>query len=131
MTGIRVMTLYRRYGRATVFLVGEIDADTAPTVGAAVDDCFSRETGGVDIELAGVSFCDASGLNVFRAAALSANASGRRLRLRHPTPAVRRVFDLTGTASLLDAAQAKPPFRPEEFAPMPPVLGPLAASGDQ
>ncbi|SEC46957.1 anti-anti-sigma factor [Streptomyces sp. 2231.1] len=131
MTGVRAMTLYRRDGRATVFLAGEIDADTAPAVGAAVDDSFSRETGDVDIELADVSFCDASGLNVFLAAALSADASGRRLRLRHPTPAVRRVFDLTGTATLLDAAQAEPPYRPEDFAPMSPVPGPPAASGDQ
>ncbi|MFJ3223791.1 STAS domain-containing protein [Streptomyces sp. NPDC086783] len=108
------MTSHGSGSRATVFLVGEIDADTAPTVGAVVEDCLRRATDGVDIELTGVSFCDASGLNVFLAAALTAAADGRRIRLRHATPAVRRLFDLTGTASLLDAAgtgASVPPLR--------------------
>ncbi|WP_063781162.1 STAS domain-containing protein [Streptomyces maremycinicus] len=105
MTGIRATTFYGSGSRATVYLVGEIDADTAPTVGAAVQDCLRRVTDGVDIELTGVSFCDASGLNVFLAAALDAAAGGRRIRLRHATPAVHRLFDLTGTASLLDAVR--------------------------
>ncbi|MEU3297253.1 STAS domain-containing protein [Streptomyces longwoodensis] len=105
MTSIRATTFYGSGSRATVFLVGEIDADTAPAVGAAVENCLRRVTAVVDIEMTGVSFCDASGLNVFLAAALDAAAGGRRIRLRHATPPVRRLFDLTGTASLLDAAR--------------------------
>jgi anti-sigma B factor antagonist len=114
MTGIRATTFYGSGSRATVFLVGEIDADTAPTVGAAVEDCLCRVTDRVDIELAGVSFCDVGGLNVFLAAVLDAAAGDRRIRLRHATPAVRRWFDLTGTASLLDAVRtggSVPPSR--------------------
>lgn len=131
MTVMRTMTLYRCDGRVTVFLEGEIDLATAPAVGVAVQECLRQGVGRIDVDLARLSFCDVSGLNVFLTATRQAEAAGGRLRLRGSTAAVRRLFELTGTAFLLDAPRTPPVCHPEELPPMPPVPRRPVASGDQ
>ncbi|MFC4036131.1 STAS domain-containing protein [Streptomyces polygonati] len=131
MTAMRTMTLYRRDDRATVFLEGEIDLATAPAVGVALHDCLSRAADSIDVDLTRLTFCDASGLNVFLAATRHAQVRGGRLRLHGSTPAVRRIFELTGTTFLLDTPRAVPSSRSEELPPMPPVPGRPAAFIDQ
>ncbi|MFC4036139.1 STAS domain-containing protein [Streptomyces polygonati] len=125
------MTLYRCDDRVTVFLEGEIDLATAPAVGVAVHDCLSQGFGSIDVDLARLTFCDVSGLKVFLAATRCAEAAGGRVRLHGSTAAVRRVFELTGTAFLLDVPRTAPSSRSEELPPMPPVAGRPAASSDQ
>jgi anti-sigma B factor antagonist len=132
MTVMRTLTIYQCDNRATIFLEGEIDLATAPALVAAVRACLSREAVHVDVDLARLTFCDASGVNAFLAASRSLEASGGRLRLRHPTPAVRRVFDVTGTAFLFRRSGAAAPsaLRARGDEPVPPAPGRPAASGD-
>jgi hypothetical protein len=53
---VRTMTLDRRQGRATIFLEGAIDLDTAPAVGTVVADCLSRGIGRTEVDLTGTTF---------------------------------------------------------------------------
>jgi anti-anti-sigma regulatory factor len=70
---VHTVIRYRGNGRATVFLEGEIDRTTVPAVGAALTACLANRMTEIDVDLAAVGFCDASGLNVF----LEVSAPGR------------------------------------------------------
>ncbi|MFE3165324.1 STAS domain-containing protein [Streptomyces sp. NPDC059224] len=95
------MIRYRGNGRATVFLEGEIDRTTVPAVGAALATCLANRMTEIDVDLAAVTFCDASGLNVFLEVSQHLAASEGELRLHHPAPVVNRLLNLTGTEHLL------------------------------
>ncbi|MFD8811061.1 STAS domain-containing protein [Streptomyces sp. NPDC059627] len=95
------MIRYRGNGRATVFLEGEIDRTTVPAVGAALAACLANRITDIDVDLAAVGFCDASGLNVFLEVSQHLAASEGELRLHHPALVVSRLLDLTGTGFLL------------------------------
>jgi anti-sigma B factor antagonist len=127
------MTAYEDDNRATIFLEGEIDLATAADMTAAVRNCLSRGVVHVNVDLARLTFCDLSGLNAFLTASRALDAGGGRLRLRHPTPAVHRVFHLTDTVFLLDHAGTGPlpSLRPKGDEPRPPGPGRAAASGGQ
>lgn len=128
MTAMRTMTHYRSDNRATIFLEGEIDLATAPAVGTAVQDCLSHGADTIVLDLARLTFCDASGLNALLAAVLYVGVIGGRLRLHGPTPAVRRVFDLTATAHLLEAPATGISSRLTSTLPVP---GRSVVSGDR
>ncbi|MFI9392668.1 STAS domain-containing protein [Streptomyces bauhiniae] len=104
------MNLHRCDGRATIWLEGEIDLSTVPSVRAALATCHTYGIRDIDVDLTAVTFCDASSLNVLLAAARRSAAAGGRLRLHHPAPAVRLLLDLTGTGFLL--AEDRPPVEP-------------------
>lgn len=133
MTVMRTRTAYHCDDRATIFLEGEIDLDTAPAVGVAVQNCVSRGAVRIDLDLSRLVFCDVMGLNAFLTAALYVDAMGGRLLLRRPTPAVHRVFHLTDTTALLGRSGVTPlsSLPPEVDGPVPPGPGRPAASGDQ
>ncbi|MER6212072.1 STAS domain-containing protein [Streptomyces sp. NPDC001642] len=106
------MIRYRSNGQATIVLEGEIDFSTAPSVQAALTACRDKKATDIDIDLAAVSFCDASGLNVFIAASRHAAAEEGDVRLHHLAPVVRLLLDVTGAGYLLtgrrqDARPAK------------------------
>lgn len=86
--------------RALLSLAGEIDMDTAPRLYESLAECLRDGIRTIDVDLAAVAFCDCSGLNVFLAAALHTAEAGGSLRLRHPSPAVVRLFVLTGSEAL-------------------------------
>lgn len=72
-----------------VVVTGELDVATAPRLAVLL-----AEPAAVEIDLAGVSFVDASGLTVLVAAR---EARGRdRLRLVTPSTAVTRILELSG-----------------------------------
>jgi anti-anti-sigma factor len=95
------MIRYRSNGRATIVLEGEIDLSTAPSVQAALATCRANKATDIDIDLTAVSFCDASGLNVFIAASRHAAAQEGDVRLHHLAPVVGLLLDVTGTGYLL------------------------------
>ncbi|MFD7136739.1 STAS domain-containing protein [Streptomyces sp. NPDC059894] len=92
--------------RALITLAGEIDLATAPLVRAAVAACLRDGIRSVDVDLTGVTFCDASGLNAFLLASRLATEAGTTLRLHHPPPAMTRILDITGSGFLLDSFHA-------------------------
>ncbi|SDN16999.1 anti-anti-sigma factor [Actinacidiphila guanduensis] len=130
---MRTLTAHQSDNRATIFLEGEIDLDTAANVTAAVRNCLSHGVVHVDVDLARLTFCDLSGLNAFLTASWALDAGGGRLRLRHPSPAVHRIFDLTNTVFLFDHAGAGPlrSLQPKGDEPPPPTPRGAAASGGQ
>jgi anti-anti-sigma factor len=82
-----------------VAVSGEHDLATPPTLAGELSQACSLAT---VIDLAGVTFLDARGLRVLISAYQWGNRSGgHRLRLVRPSRAVRRLFELTGTLSLL------------------------------
>ena len=59
------------------------------------------ETGGtglapVSVDLSGLTFCDASGLNVLARIARHARQAGRQLRLTAPRPSLLKIMRITG-----------------------------------
>ena len=59
----------------------------------------------VEVDFAGVSFCDSSGLAALDNAYAGAAQRGIRFRLINPQPGVRRVLQLTGLLEVLTNPQ--------------------------
>ncbi|MFF3336769.1 STAS domain-containing protein [Streptomyces sp. NPDC002888] len=87
--------------RALITLAGEIDLVTAPLVRAALAECLRDGIRTVDVDLTAVTFCDASGLNAFLAAARLATDAGTTLQLHYPPRTMARVLEITGSGFLL------------------------------
>lgn len=80
-----------------VIASGQIDAHTAPRLADAL--CAARNDGPRTVlDLTEVTFCDSSGLGVLVAAC--------PLVLRHPTPSVLRLLELTCTTTLFEFDEA-------------------------
>ncbi|HRW38484.1 MAG TPA: STAS domain-containing protein [Aquihabitans sp.] len=82
-----------------VTVAGEVDAEAAPELVEAI-----AGSGGSDLafDLAGVTFIDSSGLRVIAGAAGEAEEAGRRCTVVAASPAVERIFAMTGLTSLID-----------------------------
>ncbi len=92
--------------RTLVTVSGEIDIDTEQTLQRALRLALARSSEGVDLDLAGVGFCDCSGLNVLLRVRRIALADGKTLRVRAADPCVERLLALTDTSSLLTSERA-------------------------
>jgi anti-sigma B factor antagonist len=97
------LNLYRndRVNHATITLAGELDLETAPSVRVMIEDCLRDGIRTVDIDLTLLTFCDVSGLNAFLVASRLTTTAGGSLCLRHPSPLLTRLLDLTATGFLL------------------------------
>lgn len=82
----------------TVHVRGEIDAHSAPTLDAAV----RRAPGDVEIDLSAVDFVDSSGLRVLIETHQLLAARGDTLTLTGPSPAVKRMFELSAVDGYLN-----------------------------
>jgi anti-anti-sigma factor len=80
--------------RAVIVIDGELDAVSADRLAAALAAVLARRPARLVIDLRRVGFIDCAALRVITSAAASLPAGG--LRLHHPSPAVRRVINLTG-----------------------------------
>jgi anti-sigma B factor antagonist len=91
--------------RARVFLRGELDLATAPLLRAQVDDLLAgngQHRALLLIDLAELTFCDSSGLRVLLEIVDSCHRVGTNVRLSNVPVNVHRVFELTGTTSVLN-----------------------------
>jgi anti-sigma B factor antagonist len=77
-------------------LVGEIDANTAGRLTQAFDG-----PGDLVLDLSGVEFVDSSGLRVLIELHQNRSQAGGSLVLRTPSPAVRRLLEVSGVADYL------------------------------
>ncbi len=73
-------------------LDGELDLATAEDLGVVLGK--ARSDGPLILDFSGVSFMDSSGLRALLEAVRSRDGDGT-LVILNPTPAVRRVFDIT------------------------------------
>ncbi|WP_420078668.1 STAS domain-containing protein [Streptomyces sp. JL4002] len=89
---------------AVVRPAGEIDIDTAPSLGRALTRALGfvamSRADRVVADCSRVTFCDSSGLNALIAARLQAVEAGTTLHLANPAPQLQRLLQMTGAAPL-------------------------------
>lgn len=86
-------------GVTRITVRGELDAMSAPDVHAALE--AARE-GDVELDLAGVTFIDSSGLAAVIEAHMRLRPAGRRLVVVDRSRVVQRLLDLSGVTTQLD-----------------------------
>ncbi|MEU1476936.1 ANTAR domain-containing protein [Streptomyces sp. NPDC005760] len=106
--------------RTVVVCRGEFDLG-AQELQAELSAVLDRSATGVDLDLAGVRFCDCGGLNVLLGLRREALDQGKTVTVRTCSPAVERLLDLTGAGELFvtdrsvrsaDSATAATPAAP-------------------
>ncbi|MEW2390089.1 ANTAR domain-containing protein [Streptomyces venezuelae] len=113
-------------GRRSLVVRGELDLDTGQQLRIDLYRALTDTAAGLDLDLRGVDFCDCSGLNLLLSLRQYAVEQGKTVFIRHGSPAVDRLLELTGTAGLFVAPEPEPEPEPEpaprsEEAPCPVV----------
>lgn len=89
----------------SISLRGELDIATRAPVADAMDAmltfCASDPSSTVSLDLAGLSFLDASGMGLIIGLRAALTRRGGALEIQHPHPRVRRVFDLCDLRGVL------------------------------
>jgi anti-sigma B factor antagonist len=103
--------LLQRDGQVLVHLAGELDLATATRAELAVRLALARSCGRLVLDLSELRFCDSSGLRALLHMQDDATAEGRDFVVHRPSPAVRRVLELTGLDQriIVTADAADPP----------------------
>ncbi|MGW6570132.1 STAS domain-containing protein [Streptomyces sp. NPDC054975] len=81
---------------AVLSVGGELDMETATMLHHHLANQFLHGRRHLVLDLSGLSFMDSSGLNVLIRAARDAREAQGDLHLVAPTPAVRRILEITG-----------------------------------
>jgi len=124
-------------GTVRVAVAGEIDLASRDVLRVRLHNVLSTlHPRRIEVDLAGVTFLDCSGLTVLVVLGQAAARSGCRLRITNPQPLVRRILELTGVLEVLTAGfgQASPAVAPANLrsvgiqAAVPRTTPPLAGS---
>ena len=86
-------------GVTRITVRGELDAMSAPDLHAALG---ASDEGDVELDLAGVTFIDSSGLAAVIESYMRLRPAGRRLVIVGRSPVVQRLLDLSGVSTQLD-----------------------------
>ncbi|WP_330284841.1 anti-sigma factor antagonist [Streptomyces sp. NBC_00588] len=92
--------------RLVVTVSGELDLESDQLLQQTLNDALDRTSGSLELDLAGVDFCDCAALNVLLDVHDRARASAKRFVLRTTSPAVQRLLALTGVLPLFAAGAA-------------------------
>lgn len=92
-----------------VWLLGEHDMSTDSELAATIARAISLDDDDLVLDLSMVEFIGASTISVIVAGSQFLRARSRSLTIRSPSGPARRVLDLCGLSSLLDASYAAPP----------------------
>ncbi len=106
------MTLTVETHRAVLGIRGEVDLATAPTLGGLVQVLIDQGNKRIVLDMANVTFLDASGLSVLSDASARVRRLGGRLTLRSVPLSVRRTLDVSGVAALVEIEDVEPALRP-------------------
>jgi anti-anti-sigma factor len=87
--------------RIVVTVHGELDIATQEQLHTALRSALARSVRGIDLDLAGVAFCDCSGLTVLLRIHRQALKQSKTATIRSTSPAAHRLLDLTRTLPLL------------------------------
>ncbi|MEU2233830.1 STAS domain-containing protein [Streptomyces vietnamensis] len=91
-----------RDGRTAVLTVaGELDMETADRLQELLAEQFGQGRRRLVLDLSALDFMDSSGLNVLIRAVNKARESDGDLYLAAPTPAVRRILEITGVMATI------------------------------
>jgi anti-sigma B factor antagonist len=91
---------------ARVRMYGELDFATAPTMSAEFENAVAAGCRVFELDLADVSFCDASTVRLLTGLERQLSAVGGSMSIVSPSRCVRRVFELVGLGGMLDSATA-------------------------
>jgi anti-anti-sigma factor len=89
----------------TIVVEGDIDMAGGPLLEAAILERESDDP--VQIDLAGVSFIDSSGLRSLLGASRRATARGTVVRLSRVGPEVQRLLEITGTTGQFEIVSSR------------------------
>jgi anti-anti-sigma factor len=78
---------------SSIAVAGEIDAESAPQLEAAIDQFGASDK--VRLDVAGVTFIDSSALRVLVAQHHRLDGAGGRLEIVNPSKSVVRLFEIT------------------------------------
>jgi anti-sigma B factor antagonist len=90
---------------ATVVLDGEIDVVTSPAIRRFLTAAISGGNVQLTVDMSGVTFIDAGGIDVLVAAANRARRAGGGLSLLAPSRQVRQLLDILHLNAILPSAQ--------------------------
>ena len=99
------MTAISNAPSATGVLDGEIDIATAPAIRRFLMAAISGGDVHLAVDMSGVTFIDAAGIDVLVVAANRAREAGGGLSLRAPSRQVRWLLGVLGLDAVLPAAQ--------------------------
>lgn len=97
-----------RDGWSVVTASGDLDSETAEEFRAAVERQLDGGFAGTVLDLAGVEFCDSSGLRALMILSRLAAERGRTLTLARPSSAVRLVLEASGLTPYLPIEETLP-----------------------
>jgi len=93
--------------QVVVRILGELDLDTAPRLGAVLVD-LAAQGGRVTLDLAGMTFIDSTGLSVFVRGLERLRESGGDLALQSPSTTAMKVLEITGLSSVFAINEGAP-----------------------
>jgi anti-anti-sigma factor len=95
------MSFRRESMRSVVTVAGELDVATAPQLDSFLHCMCFPVDGDVEIDAAGMSFCDCDGLSVLLRAGKRRRERGWRLTVKHPSASLRRLLALADADEFL------------------------------
>ncbi|GAA1243301.1 hypothetical protein GCM10009665_37690 [Kitasatospora nipponensis] len=81
-------------------LAGDLDLDRVGSARAALDEALSPHTDWLIVDLAAVTFCDSSGLNLLLQTRLTAERAGTGMRLAAVPEPMKRLLEITGASAV-------------------------------
>ncbi|MBT2392104.1 MULTISPECIES: STAS domain-containing protein [Streptomyces] len=95
-TNLNIEVVIHDTDTAILTIGGELDIDTATSLHHHMANQFLHGRRHLVLDLSDLQFMDSSGLNVLIKAGREARNTAGDLHLAAPTPAVRRLFEITG-----------------------------------
>lgn len=92
---------YEREATGVVRVVGEVDVSNAAELREVLQKTLAEGTGGLEVDLAEVSYIDSTGIGVLVGAARRFADAGRPFRVLSPQRNVARVLSMLGVAEEL------------------------------
>ena len=83
-------------GSQVISVTGELDIATAEQAYAYISDVIDLWPAPISVDLAGLTFCDASGLGALARVARHARQAGRQLELISVRPSLVKIMRITG-----------------------------------
>ena len=93
-------------GSQVVSVTGELDIATAEQAYAYLSDVIDHGYSPLQVDVGGLTFCDASGLGVLARAANHARESGRQLMLTSARPPLVKIMRISGMDSMFPELSA-------------------------
>jgi anti-sigma B factor antagonist len=87
-------------GSQLVSVAGELDLATAQTAYNYLKDVIDNGHSPVHVDLAGLTFCDASGLGALARIARRAGEAGRQIMFSSASPSLLKIIRITGLEAL-------------------------------